>query len=77
MSYRSKKKSAFYNCFVLILRMKVDSTFKEVHVKVFNTGKLEIPGIQNDAVFEKVLDLVIETLQPNLSEKLCYKENTC
>ena len=77
MSYRSKKKSAFYNCFVLILRMKVESTFKEVHVKVFNTGKLEIPGIQNDAVFDKVLDLVIETLQPNLSEKLCYKENTC
>jgi hypothetical protein len=77
MSYRSKKKSAFYNCFVLILRMKVADTFKEVHVKVFNTGKLEIPGIQNDAVFDKVLDLVIETLQPNLSEKLCYKENTC
>jgi hypothetical protein len=77
MSYRSKKKSAFYNCFVLILRMKVDNIFKEVHVKVFNTGKLEIPGIQNDAVFDKVLDLVIETLQPNLSEKLCYKENTC
>jgi len=77
MSYRSKKKSAFYNCFVLILRMKVDNVFKEVHVKVFNTGKLEIPGIQNDAVFDKVLDLVIETLQPNLSEKLCYKENTC
>lgn len=77
MSYRSKKKSAFYNCFVLILRMKVDNIFKEVHVKVFNTGKLEIPGIQNDEVFQKVLDLVIETLQPNLSEKLCYKENTC
>jgi len=77
MSYRSKKKSAFYNCFVLILRMKVDNIFKEVHVKVFNTGKLETPGIQNDAVFDKVLDLVIETLQPNLSEKLCYKENTC
>jgi len=77
MSYRSKKKSAFYNCFVLILRMKVESTFKEVHVKVFNTGKLEIPGIQNDGVFQKVLDLVIETLQPNLKEKLFYKENTC
>lgn len=77
MSYRSKKKSAFYNCFVLILRMKVENTFKEVHVKVFNTGKLEIPGIQDDTVFQKVLDLVVETLQPNLSEKLFYKENTC
>ena len=77
MSYRSKKKSAFYNCFVLILRMKVESIFKEFHVKVFNTGKLEIPGIQNDDVFQKLLDLVIETLQPNLDNKLYYKENTC
>ena len=77
MSYRSKKKSAFYNCFVLILRMKVENTFKEFHVKVFNTGKLEIPGIQNDDVFQKLLDLVIETLQPNINEKLYYKENTC
>jgi hypothetical protein len=77
MSYRSKKKSAFYNCFVLILRMKVGALFKEFHVKVFNTGKLEIPGIQNDDVFQKVLDLVIETLQPNINEKLCYKDNAC
>jgi hypothetical protein len=77
MSYRSKKKSAFYNCFVLILRMKVENIFKEFHVKVFNTGKLEIPGIQNDDVFQNLLDLVIETLQPNINEKLYYKENTC
>ena len=35
LSYRSKKKSAFYNCFVLILRVKEDDIFKEIHVKVF------------------------------------------
>ena len=39
MSYRSKKKSAFYNCFVLILRLKINTAFREFHVKVFNTGK--------------------------------------
>lgn len=77
MSYRSKKKSAFYNCFVLILRMKVENTFKEFHVKIFNTGKLEIPGIQDDSVFEMILDMVIAILQPNTEEKLYYKENTC
>uniref|UniRef100_A0A6C0JF43 Uncharacterized protein n=1 Tax=viral metagenome TaxID=1070528 RepID=A0A6C0JF43_9ZZZZ len=77
MSYRSKKKSAFYNCFVLILRIKIDSIFKEFHVKVFNTGKLEIPGIQNDDSFNKILNLVIETLQPHMNETLYYKENTC
>ena len=48
VSYRTKKKSAFYNCFVLIMRLLYNGIFREIHVKVFNTGKLEIPGIQND-----------------------------
>jgi hypothetical protein len=77
MSYRSKKKSAFYNCFVLIIRLKIENAFKEFHVKIFNTGKLEIPGIQDDSVFEKILQMIIEILQPNIQEKLCYRENTC
>ena len=76
MSYRCKKKSAFYNCFVLILRMKVQNTFKEFHVKVFNTGKLEIPGVQSEIVFELILKQVTETLQPYLKEKLGYKDNS-
>ena len=75
MSYRSKKKSAFYNCFVLIFRLKYENEFKEFHVKVFNTGKLEIPGIQNDTIFEMILNQVIETLQPYIKEKLTYKDN--
>jgi hypothetical protein len=77
MSYRSKKKSAFYNCFVLILRLKIENTFKEFHVKIFNTGKLEIPGIQDDNVFEMILQMIIDILQPNMEEKLYYKENSC
>ena len=39
MSYRSKKKQAFYNCFVMIIRIKIQDAFKEFHIKVFNTGK--------------------------------------
>ena len=76
MSYRCKKKSAFYNCFVLILRMKVEDIFKEFHVKVFNTGKLEIPGIQSEKNFDIILKLVIETLQPYVEDTLNYKENS-
>jgi len=78
MSYRCKKKSAFYNCFVIILRMRVEQTFKEFHVKVFNTGKLEIPGVQSESIFEMLLKQVIETLQPYVHEALPlgYKENT-
>ena len=70
LSYRCKKKSAFYNCFVLILRIKVQNTFKEFHVKVFNTGKLEIPGVQSESAFELILQQVLETLQPYVKEKL-------
>jgi len=76
MSYRCKKKSAFYNCFVIILRLKVDDVFKEFHVKVFNTGKLEIPGIQNESVFLLILDQVKNTLQPFFTNPLGYKPDT-
>jgi len=76
MSYRCKKKSAFYNCFVLILRMNIDSVFKEFHVKVFNTGKLEIPGVQNETTFLKILDQILKTLQPYIDEPLAYKDNS-
>ena len=72
MSYRSKKKSAFYNCFVMIVRILVDQTYKEFHVKIFNTGKIEIPGIQSEKVFQMLLNLVITILQPHISEKLEY-----
>ena len=58
ISYRSKKRGAFYNCFVLILRVFDDKIFKEIHVKVFNTGKLEIPGIRDDSLLVKVMELV-------------------
>ena len=70
MSYRCKKKSAFYNCFVIIMRLLNNDSYKEIHVKVFNTGKLEIPGIQNDTILKKVYSLLIETLSPFIKEPL-------
>jgi TATA-box binding protein (TBP) (component of TFIID and TFIIIB) len=72
LSYRTKKKSAFYNCFVLILRIKFKGIFREIHVKVFNTGKLEIPGIQSDELLEKVLELLITILKPIISDNIKY-----
>lgn len=53
---RTKEKSAFYNCFVLIIRLLFNNSFKEIHVKIFNTGKLEIPGIQSDEMLYKILN---------------------
>lgn len=76
MSYRSKKKSAFYNCFVMILRIHIDNIFKEFHIKVFNTGKVEIPGIQNDQIYEEVLKSLLLTLQPYINEPLGYLQKS-
>jgi TATA-box binding protein (TBP) (component of TFIID and TFIIIB) len=56
--------------------MKVEATFKEFHVKVFNTGKLEIPGVQSEVTFKLILQQVIDTIQPHMETKLGYKENS-
>jgi len=76
MSYRSKKKQAFYNCFVMILRIKIQDMFKEFHIKVFNTGKLEIPGVQSDEIFETVLLHIVSTLQPFIEKQITYKKTS-
>lgn len=75
LSYRIKKKSAFYNCFVVILRVLHENIYREIHVKVFNTGKLEIPGIQSDVLLDKVLSLLIKHLKINVDETITYRED--
>lgn len=95
MCYRSKKKRAFFNCFVIIIRIQLpnlrDSTssdseprgfshlpeFKDMHVKIFNTGKLEIPGIQNIETLNYILEMVTRILRPAVSMDLAYVQETC
>ena len=84
-----KKKRAFFNCFVVILRInggiappderapEDDILYKEMHVKVFNTGKLEIPGIQEDSTLTHVLQLLVSVLRPYMGEGLDYIKNRC
>jgi TATA-box binding protein (TBP) (component of TFIID and TFIIIB) len=76
MSYRGKKKQAFYNCFVMIIRIRMDDGFKEFHIKVFNTGKLEIPGIQSETMFDIVLKHIVQILQPYCAKKVAYKQTS-
>jgi hypothetical protein len=75
MNYRGKVKYAFYNCFAMILRFKYQNVFREIHVKTFNTGKMEIPGVFNSELLEIVKEMVINILQPFLDKKLEYVEN--
>ncbi len=72
MNCRGKVKNAFYNCFAIILRMKYNNMFKEIHVKVFNTGKLEIPGILNEQLLDSIKVMVINLINPYASSNLSY-----
>ena len=56
--------------------MKVCELFKEFHVKVFNTGKVEMPGVQNEANFQEALAMLLTTLQPHIETKLDYRDNS-
>jgi len=76
LSYRSKKKSAFYNCFVLIVRLKIEGIFREFHVKIFNTGKMKLPGVRNDAIFYELLDFVKTLFQPFIATPLEYDKHS-
>lgn len=62
LSYRTKQKGAFYNCFVMYIRVKILGRFREFHVKVFNTGKVEFTGIQDDAHLTLILNILLENL---------------
>ena len=75
MNCRGKVKKAFMNCFALILRFQFEGVFREMHVKVFNTGKLEIPGILSSAILDKMKERILLTIQPHLSGPVDFVEN--
>lgn len=79
LNYRCKLKRAFFNCFVLIMRIRDHSGegFKEMHIKVFNTGKLEIPGIQTDESLTQVLKLLINILKPIVGPQIDFIADKC
>ena len=79
LNYRCKLKRAFFNCFVLIMRIRDHSGdgFKEMHIKVFNTGKLEIPGIQTDESLTQVLNLLITILKPIVGQDIDFIPDKC
>jgi hypothetical protein len=74
MTTRAKTKNAFYNCFALIYRIPFENSFREIHVKVFNTGKLEIPGVLNAKLLEIVKENLLELIQPHIETPLEFVE---
>ena len=75
MNCRGKVKNAFYNCFAVILRFRFENVFREIHVKVFNTGKMEIPGVINNSLLDFVKDKIIRLIQSFYENKIHFIEN--
>ena len=75
MTCRGKVKNAFYNCFALILRFKFQEQYREIHVKVFNTGKLEIPGVLNPDMLSLVKQMILDLLTSYTDSSLEFLEH--
>jgi TATA-box binding protein (TBP) (component of TFIID and TFIIIB) len=59
----------------MILRFECQGVFKEIHVKVFNTGKLEIPGILNAGLLDTVKLMILDVLQSYLPKQIEFIDN--
>ena len=70
MKPNKPSKSAFYNCFVIIFRQVYKGKYREFHAKLFNSGKIEIPGIQHDDMLELSVKFLIDTIGKYCSEPL-------
>lgn len=73
---KTKKSQAFFNCFVLIIRMKCCAeSFSEIHMKIFNTGKIEIPGMKDNGTFYRVLDIFKNIYKRDIGEDVSLKQS--
>lgn len=71
LTTKVKTKNAFYNCFAITIRF-LHKEFHEIHVKVFNTGKLEIPGIVDSSLLDIIKTNILNILTPLISDKLTF-----
>jgi hypothetical protein len=75
MNCRGKIKNAFYNCFAMIIRYKYEGVFREIHVKIFNTGKMEIPGVLNTHLLDIIKGMILDILRPLVTTTLNFVDN--
>jgi len=74
LSTKVKQKSAFYNCFAITVRIYTN-VFKEMHIKVFNTGKMEIPGIVEKSLLGIVKKELLCHLRKYMGDDLEFVNN--
>lgn len=76
LNYKGKDKGgAMFNCIALTFRfINNQNKYHEIHVKIFNTGKLEIPGVLNSDLFDKIQHFILKTLTPFFETQLAFKD---
>jgi len=77
LNFRTKQKGAFYNCFMLVLRIQDENNiFKEVNIKTFNTGKMSFPGMISQFVLNKAIKYITTLLSQILNQNIYSLEHT-
>jgi hypothetical protein len=69
---QEKPENAFGHCIALIVRVFYDSLFREYHVKLFQTGNVEIPGTADSACIPVIMDELKNQLSSFMDAQLIY-----
>jgi len=75
INFRKKKKSAFYNCFAVIIRIYFNNKFNEINIKLFNTGKLGNTCIQNIETLNIAVKILLDIIEDSSGKKFHYLKN--
>ena len=69
-------KGAFYNCFMIIIRVFYDGSYKEINAKVFNTGKLSFPGMITEELMHITMETLLNEINTVSEQVVRIRENT-
>ena len=58
-----KSKGAFSNAFVFTIRILDSNVYQEVHIKMFQNGKLEVPGMKSMEPLTKAIHILLTLIQ--------------
>lgn len=61
-NFKKPSKCAFSHCIALTIRIWFDNKYNDTHIKIFNTGKIEIPGKFVSEYIERIQQTVTRLL---------------
>ena len=76
LNKKNNSKGAFYNCFMIVLRIFYQGVYKEINAKIFNTGKMSFPGMISDELLEITINTLLESLNYKNNNKYTIVKNT-